>query len=75
MSAAHVRAAAYAHHFTALIGSWSWSCEIMYHAFPTFLHGEKTGQDLNNSYPFNKCTALPTSTNACQGVVRDETCK
>ena len=60
-------------HFTALMSSWSWSCEIMYHAFPTFLHDKKL---VNNSYSFQQVyTLLPTNSNCLHGVVRDETRK
>jgi len=57
------------YHFTVLRGSSWWSCEIMYHALPTFLH-------LHHIWIiailFSKYIALlSTNTKACQGVARD----
>ena len=59
----------FAENFVHLWSSWLWSCEIMYHALPTFLH-------LHHVWIiailFSKCIALlSTNTKACQGVVRD----
>ena len=58
---------ALAGHFTVLRSSSLSSCEIMYHALPTFLH-------LHHVWIiailFSKCIALlSTNTKACQGVV------
>ena len=64
----HALVGAYINHFTVFRSSL-WSCEIMYHTLPTFLHLYHVWIV---AIPFSKCIALlSTNTKACQGVVRD----
>ena len=54
-------------HFTVLRSSSLWSCEIMYHALPTFLHLHHVW---TIAILFSKCIALLfPNKKACQGVV------